>query len=444
MKIDIRDIIRAFSILAIFLALLIYSFRHFGISSEESSQPAEELSTNTTPGRWRAANNAFKSNFENLVKDLSSLPYLQGYHKAPLKQGVTIYDSNLAYDGLNFYCSGHAPEAGIMDMKGNILHRWTYNFEDIPTKNQYEPSQMTACTHWRRVHLYENGDILAIHDSIMMIKLDKDSNLLAFVDGGLHHHMHVMENGDIYALLRRKKKIPSVSKYGKVIEDLIVCINPNWEISEKYSLLDSFKNSSYAYILKKIPAENELFHTNTIQVFDGELAHISPLYKKGNALIAVLFLNTIAIVDLEKNKVVWAIEGQENDLWSGMHEPVLLKNGNILIFDNNSRDPGIKSQSKVIEFNPFTKEIVWQYKGDKQHPFYSRTCGTNQRLPNGNTLITESDNGRAFEVTKDGKIVWEYVTPHRAGENNELIATLLHVDRIEWDSVKWLTLEQQK
>src|SRR5262245_65643091 len=37
--------------------------------------------------------------------------------------------------------------------------------------------------------------------------------------------------------------------------------------------------------------------------------------------------------------------------------------------------------------------------------------GCAQRLPNGNTLITESSFGRFFEVTKEGEIVWEYVNP---------------------------------
>jgi hypothetical protein len=31
-----------------------------------------------------------------------------------------------------------------------------------------------------------------------------------------------------------------------------------------------------------------------------------------------------------------------------------------------------------------------------------------QRLPNGNTLITEGAPGRVIEVTSDGQIVWEY------------------------------------
>jgi hypothetical protein len=35
-----------------------------------------------------------------------------------------------------------------------------------------------------------------------------------------------------------------------------------------------------------------------------------------------------------------------------------------------------------------------------------------QRLPNGNTLITEGADGRVFEVTTGGDIVWEYVSPY--------------------------------
>jgi len=34
---------------------------------------------------------------------------------------------------------------------------------------------------------------------------------------------------------------------------------------------------------------------------------------------------------------------------------------------------------------------------------------------NGNTLITEGTSGRLFEVTKEGKIVWEYIYPDFGG-----------------------------
>ena len=42
---------------------------------------------------------------------------------------------------------------------------------------------------------------------------------------------------------------------------------------------------------------------------------------------------------------------------------------------------------------------------------FPRRGGSAQRLPNGNTLIAETDRGHAFEVTKDGEIVWEFYTP---------------------------------
>ena len=67
--------------------------------------------------------------------------------------------------------------------------------------------------------------------------------------------------------------------------------------------------------------------------------------------------------------------------------------------------------SRVIEVNPATNEIVWKYQDSPAWNFFSPRMGNAQRLPNGNTLITESSFGRFFEVTKEQEIVWEYVNP---------------------------------
>ena len=53
------------------------------------------------------------------------------------------------------------------------------------------------------------------------------------------------------------------------------------------------------------------------------------------------------------------------------------------------------------------------------------------RLTNGNTLITESDGGRLFEVTPEGEIVWEFINPVRGGENDEFIPILSSGERID-------------
>ncbi|MFH1311850.1 MAG: arylsulfotransferase family protein, partial [Candidatus Eisenbacteria bacterium] len=60
---------------------------------------------------------------------------------------------------------------------------------------------------------------------------------------------------------------------------------------------------------------------------------------------------------------------------------------------------------------PVTETVKWQYIGDPPRSFYSEQKGSAQRLPNGNTLICDGDNGRAIEVTMAGEIVWEWLNP---------------------------------
>jgi hypothetical protein len=105
--------------------------------------------------------------------------------------------------------------------------------------------------------------------------------------------------------------------------------------------------------------------------------------------------------------------------------------GNILVFDNGGfagfgalrgdclgTFPNAMSDfSRVLEFNPITYEVVWEYtntvpftdsNGHLNRKFLSGFMSSAQRLVNGNTLISEANTGRVFEVTKEGEIVFEY------------------------------------
>ena len=84
----------------------------------------------------------------------------------------------------------------------------------------------------------------------------------------------------------------------------------------------------------------------------------------------------------------------------GPHDASVLKNGHILIFDNGLG----RGWSRVIELDPLARRIVWEYKAPTPTDFYTATRGGCQRLPNGNTLITDSEAGRVFEVTPDGVV----------------------------------------
>jgi hypothetical protein len=65
--------------------------------------------------------------------------------------------------------------------------------------------------------------------------------------------------------------------------------------------------------------------------------------------------------------------------------------------------------------------------------------GSSQRLSNGNTLIIESNDGRAFEVTAEGEVVWEFYNPARAGDDRQLIATLCDTVRLAPQAAGWVT-----
>lgn len=104
--------------------------------------------------------------------------------------------------------------------------------------------------------------------------------------------------------------------------------------------------------------------------------------------------------------------------------------GNIMIFDNggssgygspspiapNGQGVYARANSRVLEINPVSLKLVWTYTALN---FYSFNISSAQRLPNGNTLITEGAPGRVFEVTKEGEIVWEYmVAPANTGRKS--------------------------
>ena len=102
----------------------------------------------------------------------------------------------------------------------------------------------------------------------------------------------------------------------------------------------------------------------------------------------------------------------------GPHMPTMLPNGHLLIYDNG-QNAAVRRRgyTRVLELDPLTKKIVWEYKADPPKSFYSPSRGSSQRLPNGNVLIAESDSGRLFEVTSQGEIVWEFLNPdlHKNG-----------------------------
>ena len=355
---------------------------------------------------------------QKTIEQLEAIGYLDGTEPPADARGVTTYDPEAAFRGVNFFVSGHTTGAVLMDMKGEVLHEWSYAFQRAWPNREIR----ARFDHWRRAYLFENGDVIAIYEGSGVIKIDKDSNLIWANPVRAHHDLEVMPNGDIYLLTRKAHIQPEFDPAKPILEDFITLLDANGKERESLSVLESLETSDFDDVRSTYrERRGDLFHTNTIRVLDGRFQDRAEWLARGNVLTSMRLLHLVAIIDPEQARAV--------KIWRGFraqHDPKILDNGNMLIFDNDGGTNG----SRVVEIDPMSEEVIWEYQGTAQHPFYSRYCGTAQRLPNGNTLITESGHGRAFEVTADKEIVWEFISPYRAGDSQEYVASLLEVVRL--------------
>ncbi len=381
-------------------------------------------------GKWRRARPVEDSTpgEEKAVENLRALPYLQGYRPAEEHPVISHRDRASEEKGWNLYLSGHAAEAVLMDMDGRVHHTWRYPLRRLWPELRKDPA-MAKLEYWRRAYLFPNGDLLGIYEGQGLVKLDAESRVLWSHRGGIHHDLEVTENGEIWLLDRLGKLIPRLHPSEGVLEDMITVLTPDGAVRRRISILHAFERSRYRALLSRRPPSGDIFHTNTLELLDGRLAARNPALRKGNVLISVLKLDTIAIIDPDREEVIWAQTGS----FKRQHQPTLLPDGRLLLFDNMG--PG-GERSRVIEIDPFSPspgEILWQYGGTLGQELFSKTLGSCQRLSRGNTLITESENGRAIEVTPKGRIVWEFRNPHRAGERQELVAVLFELVRLPLD-----------
>jgi len=339
---------------------------------------------------------------------------------AKKRAGVTLLKRDKCDHGYRLYSSRGTEAAHIIDLDGREIHRWSY------------PQGGT----WHYAEMQPNGNLIAIIKDVMILELDWHSNLVWKCRMRAHHDFARLPNGNTLVVSRRRLTNPWTGK-GKLTCDILVELTPDnktvweWKVEEHAGELAERVD----LIMPPSPKFGDWPHVNTIEVLpDNPTAKKDPRFRAGNLLICGRHIDTIWVVDRKTDKIVWAWGPGE---LLGPHMPTMLPNGNILVYDNGHNvSRRIRGYTRVVELEPISGKIVWEYKADPPKSFYSPARGSNQRLPNGNTFIAESDPGRCFEVTPRGEIVWEFLTPdlHRNGSRMALYRTVHYpralVDRL--------------
>jgi len=391
--------------------------------------------------------------------------------------GTTIYEPTRAY---NSYVLFSAPDGNthLIDMDGNEVHRW--NKFGFPAE-MLDPAQNAGRKGHVLVQLKNGvspfGNIFANQE---VGELDWDGNVVwswgAQAPNGKalqNHDIHRLPNGNTLLVVTIDHPVTGVSDQA-IADQRIIEVSSDGQVVWSWTVGDHMEEFGMSPAGREILRQtyrggghgfgfltiNDMEPIGSNQWFNAGDKRFAP----DNIVIDSREASFIAIIDKQTGKIVWrlgpdyAIGDNKNgglatiasnalrptlslstprpvDQTSGQHDAHIIPEGlpgagNLLVFDNEGPSgfppTRLSAQlgSRVLEIDPQKRTIVWQYTGiNSDQPlwgFYSSFISSARRLPNGNTLIDEGMNGRLFQVTSAGEIVWEYINPYYSRQQLDL------------------------
>ena len=323
--------------------------------------------------------------------------------------GLTAHDASKAFQGYTLL----TPTFGdgtvyLLDMEGNEMHQW---------KMPYPPGAFG--------YLLPNGHLFylgktperppamffawPIFDGGTLMEVDWDGNVLWEHRDPTHHHdgRRTESGGAVYLAIEHLPEklaaqvqggLPGTEHDGRMWVDRVVEVDAAGKTVWEWHAWEHLDPE--IDVIAPTDLRDEWTHGNTVVPLPG-----------GDVMASFRNISTVVRINRATGELVWKLGP---DLLAQQHDPSLLPNGNVLLFNNGTRrlaHPLV--HSSVMEIEPESGRIVWEYRDQSGvMNFYSAYISSAQRLPNGNTLICEGQCGRIFEVTPEHEIVWEYTSPH--------------------------------
>ena len=331
--------------------------------------------------------------------------------------------SDLAQNGVNLVVSGHGPGAAIVDMAGRVLHRW----EGTRSGPRRGASDRAL---WTRAQLSEDGTVTAVVDGAKIVAMASDASVRWTASLHAHDAIEPLPDGGFVTAVRKRRRVDAEFRQAPISDEEITWIDPDGTVRRSLPLIAAYQNSPFADHWRDRPRRGtDVLHATAIQPLDAALADplagspdgsFGAALRRGRVLLALRELGTLAVLDPEAGTIAWSVRPPLTP-----SDVTLLPTGRLLAYDGGRG----KGRSRVVELDPETLAPTWSYDGGEDNPFFS-IAGRAQRLDNGNTLITVTAEGRAFEITSSGEIVWSYYSPHRPPDRPAVVAALFEVARL--------------
>ena len=344
------------------------------------------------------------------------------------QSGLTYHESEKTYDGYTLITPQGGNATLLLNMEGRIVHCWEFT-DILPGYGR----------------LLDNGNLLlrgverALWDEDTLCWIEGDDADADSTGGSSDLDVRVREMGANASLIREVDWDGNVVweyKNKRIHHDFVKLANGNAVLAEWVELPAEVEQKVAGGTPKSAtntlpmlgdeifeidPAGNELWRVKLWELHDpindpicplegrAEWTHLNSLdvNERGDVLFSCRNNSRVGIIDGETRQLVWNY-GQPNVFHQ--HHATFLPNGNVQIFDNGMHRHGVP-RSRVIEVNPKTDEVVWEYLASPEIQFFSAHISGAERLPNGNVLVCEGAPGRIFEITPEGSVVWEWVNP---------------------------------
>ena len=332
--------------------------------------------------------------------------------RPPRRTGVVHHVPERAADGYVLFASRGACSAELIDRHGAVLHRWAGPVRGF----------------WSDTELLRDGSLLVVgadsddrvrqQEDRFLRRLAWDATTIWEADLPAHHDVEALPDGRILTISSQVRTIDDGGTPRTIVDDEVVLLDDAGKVLETRSLFDAFAATPgvavYGLDRRGVDIGGsvavDVFHTNSVEWIDlPQLAGTHPVYAPGNVLVSMRHQNAIAVLDRSRGGLAWV---WGSGVLDGQHSARMLASGNILVFDNGLR----RKRSRVLEIDPRrapADAVVWEFDGGDAERFFTTGGGASQRLPNGNTLVTVTGQGRLLEATPDGELVWAFANPTR-------------------------------
>ena len=305
-----------------------------------------------------------------------------------------------ATDGLTPFAPTLSPRIMLIDMEGTTVHEWGINGGSLnscmmlPNGNLWT---MDRCDHPTPMRIGAGG---------LLREYDWDGNVVwEHIDPLQHHDSRRLPNGGAVYLAW---ELLDDNVAQQINSGIFGTEHKDGVYSEVVREVDEAGRVVWEWRASSLDFEQFPFHRSAIRKNYGHANAIDVL-PNGDYLVSFKVLNTIAILSRQSGELVWSFT---DEALGGQHDTTMTPDGTILAFGNGAYSTDLH-HSAIWEIDPKTSEVVWKYT-EKRNPlnFFSPHISGCQRLWSGNTLICEGNKGCLFEVTQEGDIVREFISPH--------------------------------